>query len=153
MKMNQYQNLKQAVSLLNKGTPMNITKTEHSQSLLDVYNDYLFLWNQLDSSVVAISLREHEFEKVHLVPTDTPFFQVDQLLISPSGKWICISGKRGTYHIWKKIFFRVARDFNHSYRKKFMFLIYVFHYLCRCHCDGNASSCRETWAIHGEFQQ
>ena len=108
--MNQYQNLKQAVSLLNKGTPMNITKTEHSQSLLDVYNDYLFLWNQLDSSVVAISLREHEFEKVHLVPTDTPFFQVDQLLISPSGKWICISGKRGTYHIWKKIFFRVARE-------------------------------------------
>ena len=93
--MNQYQNLKQAVSLLNKGTS-NITKTDqHSQSLLDVYNDYLFLWNHLDSSVVAISLREHEFEKVHLVPTDTPFFQVDQLLISPSGKWICISGKRG----------------------------------------------------------
>ena len=96
IKMTQYQKLKQTVSLLNKGASINISKDSHqTRSLLDVYNDYLFLWNESDSSVVAISLREHESEKVHLVPTDTPFFQVDQLLISPSGKWICISGKRG----------------------------------------------------------
>lgn len=94
--MDQYQKLKQAISLLNKQTNFTIPKADQiSKSLQDVYNDYLFLWNELDSSVVAISLRNHEFEKVHLVPTDTPFFQVNQLLISPSGKWICISGKKG----------------------------------------------------------
>ena len=94
--MDQYQKLKQAVSLINKETTLTIPKADKlSKSLLDVYNDYLFLWNELDSSVVAISLRNHEYEKVHLVPTDTPFFQVNQLLISPSGKWICISGKKG----------------------------------------------------------
>ena len=94
--MDQYDKIKQAIAQLYKETAINIPQNSRlSKSLVDIYNDYLFLWNELDSSVVAISLRNHEFEKVHLVPTDTPFFQVNQLLISPSGKWICISGKKG----------------------------------------------------------
>jgi len=95
--MDPHQKLKQAVSMLNRDNiSLHISNTKHhSKSVLDVHNDYIFLWNESDSTVVGISLRAHEFEKVHLVPTDTPFFQVEQLLISPSGKWIFISGKKG----------------------------------------------------------
>ena len=95
--MDPYQKLKETVSRLGGGNVaihfLNIG--QQSRSVLDVYNDYIFVWNDFDSSVVAISLRDHEYEKVHLVPTDTPFFQVDQLSISPSGKWIGISGIKG----------------------------------------------------------
>ena len=95
--MDPHQRLKQAVSMLNRDSisPYMPNTKHHSKSVLDVHNDYIFLWNEYDSTVVAIGLRAHEFEKVHLVPTDTPFFQVEQLLISPSGKWIFISGKKG----------------------------------------------------------
>ena len=89
--------LKDAVTNLSKGSVLShpLSSEYHSKSLLDSYNDYVFLWNEYDSSVVAVSQRDHEFEKVHLVPTDTPFFQVNQLSVSPSGKWIIISGKKG----------------------------------------------------------
>jgi hypothetical protein len=95
--MDPHQQIKQAVSMLNSDNNASriSDRKHHSKSILDVHNDYIFLWNEFDSTVVAISLRPHEFEKVHLVPTDTPFFQVEQLLISPSGKWIFISGKKG----------------------------------------------------------
>ena len=88
--------LKDAVTNLSKGSVLShpLSSEYHSKSLLDSYNDYDFLWNEYDSSVVAVSQRDHEFEKVHLVPTDTPFFQVNQLSVSPSGKWIIISGKK-----------------------------------------------------------
>ena len=71
--MDQHQKIKEAVSLLKGGhISTHISNLErHSRSVLDVYNDYMFLWNEADSTVVAISLRNHEFEKVHLVPTDT----------------------------------------------------------------------------------
>ena len=67
------------------------------KSVLDVYDDYIFFWNEFDSSVVAISQRDNEFEQLRFIPTDTPFFQVERLSISHSGKWICISGKKGMY--------------------------------------------------------
>ena len=95
--MDPHQKLKQAVGMLNSDkNSLNILNSKaHLKSVMDVHNDYIFLWNEFDSTVLAISLRDHEFEKVNLVPTDTPFFQVEQLLISPSGKWIMIAGKKG----------------------------------------------------------
>ena len=95
--MDPHQKMKHAARMLISGRISSHLSNikHHSKSVLDMHNDYIFLWNESDSTVVAISLRAHEFEKVHLVPTDTPFFQVEQLLISPSGKWIFISGKKG----------------------------------------------------------
>ena len=91
--MDPHKNMKKAVSTLK--SHFSDLKEMYSKSLLDTFNDYIFLWNEFDSCITAISQREHEFEQVQLVPTDTPLFQVENISISLSGKWIAISGKKG----------------------------------------------------------
>ena len=119
--------LKDAVTNLSKGSVLShpLSSEYHSKSLLDSYNDYVFLWNEYDSSVVAVSQRDHEFEKVHLVPTDTPFFQVNQLSVSPSGKWIIISGKKGK-NIKNYIKLNIPVLLNHNFHNSHMkFIIFI----------------------------
>ena len=88
--------MKDAIQKLNPEVTSSTSDTIPAQaSILQIYDEYAFLWNTYDSSVFVVSQREHEFEQLRLVPTDTPLFQVNRLLISPSGKWICVSGEKG----------------------------------------------------------
>ena len=68
------------------------------KNLLDSDGTFCYLWDTKQCHVVTCKLQEEgggTSEIVHLVPTDTPLFQVTHLKVCPLGKWLRLSGPNG----------------------------------------------------------
>ncbi len=70
---------------------------DEAKELLAVKENLAYVWNSRDSNMLAILLGEskepHRPFKF-LSPTRTPLFDVDRIVPSPDGRWVCLQGRR-----------------------------------------------------------
>ena len=88
-----------AISSLNSVYNRN---EDESKRIIASKDDHVFIWNHADSSILAVYLNK-EVNETNLCEgriqtfqiTDTPTFDVDTVLPSPTGRWLCLWGRRG----------------------------------------------------------
>ena len=70
-----------------------------AKELMCVNGDHCFFWDRNQFLVLCVNLSQHlrpdESRIQTLRPTNCPMFDVDRILISPQGKWVCLQGRKG----------------------------------------------------------
>ena len=69
-----------------------------AKQIMCISDDLCFIWSFKDNCVFVLRLDDNSTDDtkcIKLIPTDTPLFDVDKIIISGTGRWICVWGTRG----------------------------------------------------------
>ena len=69
-----------------------------AKQIMCISDDLCFIWSFKDNCVFVLRLDDNSTDDkkcIKLIPTDTPLFDVDKIIISGTGRWICVWGSRG----------------------------------------------------------
>ena len=77
----------------NDGNDADLT----AKQMMCISDDLCFIWSFKENCVLVLRLDNDSTETkcIKLVPTDTPLFDVEKIIVSGTGRWICVWGSRG----------------------------------------------------------
>ena len=84
-----------------KSLEVDYEKSQLTKNLMCMSDDLCLIWSHKDSQLVVIRQDvpvgnvpdAHTHAKI--IPTDTPLFDVENVSVSGTGRWVCLWGSRG----------------------------------------------------------
>lgn len=77
------------------GPQMAEKTTQNAKQLMAIKDDLCYVWSFNDNCILAVKMSENSHKCTKLIPTETPLFDVQKLIISQTGRWICVWGSKG----------------------------------------------------------
>ena len=79
-----------------KGLEVDCEKSSLTKNLMCISDDLCFIWSHKESHLIAVRLDGlADQSPIKIVPTDTPLFDIEHVLVSGTGRWVCLWGARG----------------------------------------------------------
>ena len=80
-----------------KSLEVDYEKSQLTKNLMCMSDDLCLIWSHKDSQLVVVrqDTQVGQVQEAKIIPTDTPLFDVEHVVVNSTGRWICLWGSRG----------------------------------------------------------